>query len=108
VLAATYNKTDLSQTYAAEPDIKRFEDPWVDYLCLKHKDLVTGEKVWRYYRHLPSNIDLSPPVYVSLPKCKHRQCKMFSFISGLWHWNPLLVKRIKRSCNEYILKCLPE
>jgi len=97
VLAATYNNTDLSQTYAAEPDTERFEDPWVDYLCLKHKDLVMGEKVWRYCRHLPSNIDLSPPVYVSLPKCNYRQCKMFSFISGLWHWNPLLVKRKKGS-----------
>jgi hypothetical protein len=44
VFAATYN-TDFSQTsYAAEPDTERFEDPWIDCLCLTHKDLVKGEK----------------------------------------------------------------
>lgn len=39
--------------------------------------------------------DLSLPVYVSLPRCKYRQCKTLNVISGLWRWNPLLVKRKK-------------
>jgi hypothetical protein len=100
VLAATDNNTDFSQTYASEPDTERFEDPWVDCLCLRHKDLVTGEKDWRYCRRLPNNIDFSPPVYVSLPRCKYRQCKTLSLISELWHWNPLPVKEKMVSGNE--------
>ena len=55
MFAATYN-TDFSQTfYAADPDTERFEGSWVDCLCLTHKDVVTGEKIWRNCRRLPNN-----------------------------------------------------